>query len=80
VALSRFSLGLGGNLRAERNFSLSNENRLKGRFPLGGIFRAERNFPLSVISQVELIRKDKEKFRSAGAFSRRNANYFASFF
>jgi hypothetical protein len=29
---------------------------------------------------VELIRKDKEKFRSAGAFSRRNANYFASFF
>ena len=39
----------------------------KAGFPLGGtVLRAERNFYLSCrISRVELIRKDKEKFRSA---------------
>jgi hypothetical protein len=37
----------------------------KGRFPLSGIFRAERNFSLSCNFSVELIKKDKENFRSA---------------
>jgi hypothetical protein len=38
----------------------------KDRFPLGGrIFRAERNFFLSCDFSGELIRKDKEEFRSA---------------
>jgi hypothetical protein len=38
-----------------------------GRFQLeGGIFRAGRNFSFSQlsVSRMELIRKDKEKFRS----------------
>jgi hypothetical protein len=37
----------------------------KGRFPLGGILRAERNFSLSCNFSGGLIRKDKQKFRSA---------------
>jgi hypothetical protein len=38
----------------------------KAGFPLGGILRAERNFSLSCdFSGGTIIRKDKEKFRSA---------------
>ena len=59
---------LGGNFRAERNFSLPCDfsGGTKGRFPLGGIFRAERNFSLSFLisSTREIIRQRKIPLRA----------------